>query len=170
MTKVRLFYGSTTGNTERVAGLIKTEMGDLIESVTSIADAAAQDLSSAEGLILGVSTWDDGQLQPDWDDFFPRLDAVALDGKTVALFGLGDAQGFSGQFVDALGKLYAKVRERGARVVGPWPVDGYEFDASEAVVNGEFVGLVIDEDNDPELTQARVKDWVQIIRPAFSAG
>lgn len=167
MAKARIYYGSSTGNTQRIASRIQEELGDLIESVTDIAKATPDDLASAQALILGVSTWEDGQLQEDWDDFFPELDRMDLSGTTVALFGLGDANGFSGEFVDALGTLYRKVRERGATVVGAWPTDGYDFDDSSAVVDGRFVGLVIDEENDADLTDDRVARWADSIRSAL---
>jgi flavodoxin len=64
--KIRLFYGSSTGNTAEVACLIRAELGDLVESVGNIASACPRDLNEAEALILGVSTWEDGQLQQDW--------------------------------------------------------------------------------------------------------
>jgi len=168
MAKARIFYGSSTGNTQRIAEQIEEELGDLIESVTDIAKASPDDLASAEALILGVSTWEDGQLQEDWDDFFPELDGMDLSGKTVALFGLGDAYGFSGEFVNALGTLYRKVRERGATVVGAWPTDGYDFDDSSAVVDGRFVGLVIDEENDADLSDERVARWADTIRSSLA--
>jgi flavodoxin I len=168
MAKARIFYGSSTGNTQRIASRIEEELGDLIESVTDIAEAKPGDLASAQALILGVSTWEDGQLQEDWDDFFPELDRIDLSGTTVALFGLGDAYGFSGEFVDALGTLYRKVRERGATVVGAWPTDGYDFDESSAVVDGRFVGLVIDEENEADLSDDRVARWSDSIRSALA--
>jgi len=168
MAKARIFYGSSTGNTQRIAEQIAEELGDLIESVTDIAKASPDDLASAEALILGVSTWEDGQLQEDWDDFFPELDGMDLSGKTVALFGLGDAYGFSGEFVNALGTLYRKVRERGATVVGAWPTDGYDFDDSSAVVDGRFVGLVIDEENEADLSDERVARWADTIRSSLA--
>jgi len=168
MAKARIFYGSSTGNTQRIAEQIEEELGDLIESVTDIAKASPDDVASAEALILGVSTWEDGQLQEDWADFFPDLDGIDLGGKTVALFGLGDAYGFSGEFVDALGTLYRKVRERGATVVGAWPTDGYDFDDSSAVVDGRFVGLVIDEENEADLSDERVARWADSIRSALA--
>jgi flavodoxin I len=168
MAKARIFYGSSTGNTQRIASRIEEELGDLIESVTDIAEASPDDLASAQALILGVSTWEDGQLQEDWEDFFPELDRIDLSGTTVALFGLGDAYGFSGEFVDALGTLYRKVRERGATVVGSWPTDGYDFDESSAVVDGRFVGLVIDEENEADLSDDRVARWADSIRSALA--
>ena len=168
MAKARIFYGSSTGNTQRIAEQIAEELGDLIESVTDIGKASPDDLASAEALILGVSTWEDGQLQEDWDDFFPELDRIDLSGKTVALFGLGDAYGFSGEFVNGLGTLHDKVRERGATVVGAWPTDGYDFDESTAVVEGRFVGLVIDEENESDLSDERVAQWADTIRSALA--
>jgi flavodoxin I len=168
MTKARVFFGSSTGNTERVAEMIAKELGDIVESVNNIAGATADQLGSAESLILGISTWEYGQLQEDWDIFFPKLDDIDLTGKTVALFGLGDADGFSGEFVNALGTLYEKVKERGANVTGFWPAEDYDFSQSTALVDGQFVGLVIDEDNESDLTEERVKKWVELIRPAFA--
>ena len=167
MPKIRIFYGSSTGNTAHVAQLISGEMGDLVESVASIAYAEQRDLSDAEALILGVSTWADGQLQHDWKQFFPDMDEVDLSGKTVALFGLGDAQGYSGEFVTGLGTLYRKVVERGGTVVGFWPASEYCFQRSGALHDDMFVGLVIDQENESPKTKDRVKQWAAQIRPHF---
>lgn len=170
MTKIRVFYGSSTGNALHVAQLICREMSDLVESIKSIASATPSELADAEALLLGVSTWADGQLQADWKRFFPEMDAIDLSGKTVALFGLGDAQGYSGEFVTALGTLYHKVKERGAHVVGFWPIDDYTFERSGALEDDMFVGLVIDEENESAKTKSRVKQWAAHIRPHFENG
>ncbi len=55
--------------------------------------------------------------------------------------------------------LYDKAIERGAAPVGGWLTDGYDFSASTAVIDGVFVGLPIDEMNQPELTHERVAAW-----------
>jgi flavodoxin I len=167
MSKVRVVYGSSTGDGFRVAKLICGELSDLVESVHSIAHTAPDALAEAESLILGVSTWGAGELQQDWKRFFPKLDEIDLSGKTVALYGLGDARGYSGEFVTALGTLYRKVKERGARVVGFWPTEGYQFRRSTAIEDGRFVGLVLDQENEPAKTKARVKRWASEIRPHF---
>jgi flavodoxin I len=53
----------------------------------------------------------------------------------------------------------------GARIVGAWPTVGYTFTNSWAVRNGHFIGLMVDEDNQRELTEARVRAWVgQLVR------
>jgi flavodoxin I len=169
MARIRIFYGSSTGNGFRAARLICGELSDLVESVGSIAHAREDEVANAEALILGVSTWGAGELQQDWKRFFPVLDRIDLSGKTVALYGLGDARGYSGEFVTALGTLYHKVKERGARVVGFWPTSDYQFQRSGALVNGMFVGLVLDQENESAKTRARIKQWTAQIRPHFEA-
>ncbi len=164
MATLRILYGSTTGNTEDAARFIAQVLGDKVECLKDISKAAPGDLSGAGALILGTSTWDDGQLQQDWEAFFPKLDGIDLSGKKVALFGLGNAQGFSGQFVNALGKLHRKVLERGGEVVGLWPVEGYTFRESEAVVGDKFCGLVLDNENEQEKTRDRIMGWLEQIK------
>ena len=50
---------------------------------------------------------------------------------------------------------------RGAIIVGNWSTEGYEFEASKALVNDNtFIGLCVDEDRQPELTEERIDKWV----------
>ncbi len=51
--------------------------------------------------------------------------------------------------------------------MGQWPTEGYDFDASKAVKNGQFVGLALDEDNQSELTESRITTWVAQLKIAF---
>jgi flavodoxin I len=89
-------------------------------------------------------------------------------GKTVAYFGTGDQLGYADNFMDAVGILEAKISERGGETIGYWPTDGYNFSESKAVKNGKFVGLAIDEDNQSDLTDERVKAWVSQIKREFA--
>ncbi len=162
MATIKIFYGSTDGNTERVAGYIKDELGEGV--VINIADAQPGDFDGADLYILGSSTWEDGQLQEDWDIFFPEMDDIDFSGKTVAIFGLGDAMGYSGEFVNAMSILYEKVIERGGKVIGGWPTEGYDFEDSGSVRDGAFVGLAIDEVNEADMTEERVKGWVEKVK------
>jgi flavodoxin I len=57
--------------------------------------------------------------------------------------------------------------ELGGTTVGFWSTDGYEHSDSKAIKNGKFVGLAIDEDNQSELTDERIKKWVAQIKPEF---
>ena len=164
MAKARIFYGSTTGNTEDVATMIARQLGDSVDCVKNIAEASVGDLTSAEAVILGVSTWDDGQLQQDWESFFPKFEEIDFQGKRVALYGLGNSDGFSGQFCDALGILYRKIVQRCGKVVGFWPSEGYSFEASGALVDGHFCGLALDQENEEAKTPERVRQWVDQIR------
>lgn len=158
--KVGIYYGSTTGNTECVANMIAAEFKDQEVTVQSIAEADADSLADYDLLFLGSSTWGCGELQDDWDSFLGKLDSVDLNGKKVALFGLGDQVGWADTFVDAMGIINEKVAERGAEVVGKYPIEGYDFVASKAIADGYFVGLAVDESNQSDLTGTRVKEWV----------
>jgi flavodoxin I len=115
-------------------------------------------------LLLGSSTWGIGELQDDWLAGIGKFDKVDWVGKKAALFGTGDQQGYPDSFVDAVGALYEKLADKGAEVVGFWPVDGYEYDASRAEKDGRFVGLVIDEDNQNDLTEERINAWIEDLK------
>ena len=45
--------------------------------------------------------------------------------------------------------------KNGAVLVGPVDTEGYEYEESEAVVDGKFIGLPLDEDFEPEMTDER---------------
>ena len=62
-----------------------------------------------------------------------------FSGKVVALVGVGDAAIFGGNYVEALKHLYDAVQPKGAKIVGFTSTDGYDFEASEAVIDGEDV-------------------------------
>ncbi len=89
-------------------------------------------------------------------------------GKTIAYFGTGDQLGYVDNFMDAVGILEAKISARGGKTIGYWSTDGYDFSESKAVKNGKFVGLAIDEDNQSELTDERIKVWVAQINKEFA--
>lgn len=122
-------------------------------------------LENFDFLILGTPTWGYGDLQEDWEQFIPKLKKISLEGKTVALFGLGDSGAYPDTFVDAMAELYEVVTQCGARVVGQVPVDNYDFDSSRAVMDGHFVGLALDEDNESDLTEKRISAWVEQLKP-----
>ncbi|STE83833.1 flavodoxin II [Escherichia coli] len=51
-------------------------------------------------LILGIPTWDFGEIQEDWEAVWDQLDDLNLEGKIVALYGLGDQLGYGEWFLD----------------------------------------------------------------------
>ena len=170
--KIGLIYGSDDGNTETIAFRIQARLGEENVDVLDVSDVTQMDFASYDKLILGIPTWDFGQIQSDWEDFWDDVKEVGFEGKTVALFGLGDQFGYGDFFLDAMGMLHDVIVENGANIVGHWPVEGYEFDASKALIEGEglFVGLGIDEDQQPELSASRLNKWVSQISHEFNLG
>ena len=167
MASLGIFYGSTTGNTERMARRVAALLGDRVGLIKDVKVATAQDIASCDRLILGTSTWDEGHLQEDWAEFVKVLGSVDLAGKKVAIFGLGDQQYFPSFFCDSVGSLRDLVRSKGAEVIGAWPTDGYEFESSKAVEGGMFSGLILDEDNQPSLSEERTKKWCELLVQAL---
>ncbi len=163
MKQVGIFYGSSTGDTERVAIQIKAAIEKTKVSVHDILESSIEDLNQYSFLIFGISTWGIGKIQDDWEDFLSQLENTDLTGKKIALFGLGDQESYPDTFSDALGILYDKFQHTGCAIIGEWPVSGYEYIHSKALRNGKFVGLVIDERNQPELTMERIISWIKTL-------
>lgn len=166
---IGLFFGSDEGNTEHVAGMIQERLGDDQVQVHDIADVTQLEFADYQHIILGIPTWDFGQIQSDWEDFWDDINEVDFSGKTVALFGLGDQFGYGDYFLDAMGMLHDVIVANGAKIIGHWSTEGYDYEASKAEVPGanQFVGLAIDEDQQEELTQARVDQWCEQISREF---
>ena len=144
MPKTGLFYSTETGMNEGVAKMIAEMMPGELDVFMEITKASVDDAASCDCLLIGMPTHGEGEMQEGWADFYPNLDSIDFSGKIVALFGLGDQVGYGHEFVDGLRLLYDKFVKRGATMVGRWPTDGYDFSHSEAIVDGQFVGLVID--------------------------
>lgn len=151
-----------THSTEAVesAGPVEVELLDVSEFYL-------EEMLDFEYLILGIPTWNHGQLQSDWEVVFEEFDGLALAGKKFAIFGLGDQLGYPDTFGDAVFFLAEKVRAQGGALYGRWPTDGYSFRRSWATEDGEFLGLLLDEDNQPELSQIRMTRWLSQVLDAF---
>ncbi|PID94732.1 MAG: flavodoxin [Bacteroidales bacterium] len=164
MKKTGIFFGSTTGNTEGVAQQIQSLLGDGVE-LFEVANASKDDLEKFDNLIFGTSTWGMGDLQDDFDGFISEIESANLSGKTVAIFGCGDQESYSDTFVDGMGQIWEVVSEKGCNIIGQTSKEGYNHFASRAEVDGQFVGLAIDEDNQGSETETRVSEWVAAIKP-----
>jgi flavodoxin I len=165
MAKIGIFFGSTEGNTERIVTEIQNQLGDA--ELHNVNSATADDVQPYSFVILACPTWDIGQLQEDWENFIDEIENVDYAGKKVTYVGLGDADGYPDTFIDALGIIHDRIKDKGATFVGAWPTDGYEFEASKAVVDGKFIGLAIDEDNQKDLTAGRIEKWVAQLKTEF---
>jgi flavodoxin I len=172
MSKIAIFYGPVGGAVNRVADKIKDAIGeDKVEMVT-VKNASVEDIKKYDKIIFGLSTvgkdtWDSAYTNNDWGKFLSEIGKTGYDRKTVAVFGLGDHITYAHGFVDHIGLLGKELMKNGAALVGPVDTEGYEFEESEAIVDGKFIGVPLDEDFEPELTDERVAAWIELIRPDF---
>ena len=158
-----IFYASSTGNTQNIAKQIAKQLG--INDKFDISNINVEKINEYDKLIFGASTWGDGDLQDDWDDAWNEFCKLDFSGKTVALFGLGDQESYSDNFVDAMGTIYEQVVLKGAKVVGSFSSEGYEHEESKAQKpDGDFVGLALDEDNQSDLSNDRIAIWCAQIK------
>lgn len=165
---IGLFFGSDTGITEELTHDI-VDAFDSVE-VKEISEASADDFVSYNTLLLGLSTWYDGDLQSDWEDFFDEFKTIDFTGKKVAIYGLGDQVGYAEYFIDGVGMLAEVILENGGEVVGKWPVADYRHTESKAIIPEDeeyFYGLALDNDNESELNEERIETWIGIIKTEF---
>ncbi|MXP56278.1 flavodoxin FldA [Pantoea sp. Mhis] len=164
MENIGIFFGSDTGNTEKVSKIIQKKIGKSVAKIHDIAQSTKSDLESFNILLLGVPTWYYGEVQCDWDDFLPSLKDIDFNEKCVALFGCGDQEDYAEYFCDAMGIIHNVIKQNGANCIGNWPIEGYNFEKSRCLADDKhFLGLTIDEDRQPELTNERIDKWIKQI-------
>ena len=163
MKKTGIFYGSSTGVTAEVAEDIAKLLNVPAADIHDVAKSAPSDVEPYDLLVLGSSTWGAGDLQNDWYDFLDGLEALNLRDKQIAIFGCGD-ESMSDTFCGAVGIIYTSLQTTGARFIGSFDADGYEFDESPAFIDGVYVGLLLDQVNKEELTLSRLKGWTDKIK------
>lgn len=160
MANIRILYGSTMGGTEAAAQILATSLN---AEALPVAAATADSFGKGEALdllLLGTSTWGYGELQDDWASALPLLEAADLTGIKVAVFGTGDQIGFSDTYVNAIATLADIAVARGATLIGQTSAEGYQHTASLAEREGRFVGLALDDLNEPEKTPERLFAWI----------
>ena len=162
--KIGIFYGSSTGNTALIAQRLAERLSTA--RLYPIAETTRADLESCDLLILGTSSWYDAgdRLQNDWNDAYDCLREAQLQGKKVALYGVGDQVRYPDAFVDGMRALYDLAVAAGATVIGEWPDEGYDYTASAAVAGDFFVGLPLDVENQNQLTEQRLTDWASSLQ------
>lgn len=167
MATIGLIFDTETGNTNRIGVLIANAFPPNCVEVFSAAEVTAELLQSYSAWIFGTPSMSHGKLADNWQIFIEE-EPYDLSDKVVALYGLGDQTNYPDEFADGLGVLYEQVVKSGAKVVGSWPTEDYSFKKSRAVIDGHFVGLVIDEDNQANLTKERISRWVESIQDLLS--
>lgn len=169
--KIGLFYGSTTCYTEMAAEKIRGIIGEDLVDIHNVKESPLSLMADYDLLLLGISTWDFGEIQEDWNELWDDIATTPVKGKVVALFGLGDQEGYGEWFLDAMGLLHDELKTAGAEFVGFWPNDdSYEFEASKALTEdqSQFVGLALDEDSQYELSDERIATWVEQVLVDYS--
>lgn len=160
MKKIAIIYGSSTGTTESIAKMIASKLNIASSDIYDVSKITPETPSNYDILILGSSTWGDGEFQDDWYDGIEKLKKADLNNKLVALFGCGDSYTYSGTFCDAMGLIYEELQGKGCQFIGGLSTEGYAHDASKAEVDGCFVGLALDESNQPDQTPSRIDSWL----------
>ncbi len=176
MAKVGVFFGTDTGNTRRIAKEITSTLGSAVAAKpVNIRNASVTDLLAYDILILGTPTYGEGMLPglstgnptESWEEFLPMLTGQDFSGKKVAIYGLGNQKSYPTEFVDAVFYLYEQFKQCGATIIGQWTTEGYNFQASKAVIDGCFVGLVLDQENQKDLTPYRLDTWLKLLAKAW---
>ncbi|MEM8571745.1 MAG: flavodoxin [Pseudomonadota bacterium] len=176
MAKIGVFFGTDTGNTRKIAKQIKKRFDDdLMAKPLNVNRTEVAEFMSYDFLLLGTPTLGDGLLpglsaeceSESWEEFLPKLEDESFEGKTIAIYGLGDQVTYPMEFVNAIYFIYEFFEERGATIVGEWPNDGYSFEESLALVDDKFLGLALDLDNQSDQTESRVNAWLASIAEDF---
>lgn len=141
MKKALIIFGSTTGNTEDMADMVKAELeqSDFEAEVKEVTTAAVEDLTGGEDLLLlGCPAYGDDEieLQEDFADFYEKLNGVKLDGKPFAVFAPGDTS--YEHFCGSVDMLEEKMAELGGKLV----TDGLKIDGDPGDASGEITSWI----------------------------
>lgn len=167
MQKIGIFYGSSTGNSEFAAKQLQKEFGADVATIYDVSSAKGSDVERYSNIIFGCSTLEIGELEYDFEDFLPEIKTADLNGKKVAIFGLGDQESYPDSFVDSIGIIYEVLKYKGCQLIGKVSTEGYNHDESRGEVDGQFLGLPLDEDSQGDLTDERIKKWVEQLKEKF---
>lgn len=137
MSNVLIVYGSTTGNTEWVAG----ELEKKIKAAGHDVECKGAGSVSADGLcngrdmvLFGCSTWgqDEIELQEDFVPLFEKFDSIGASGVKTAVFGCGDDD--YDYYCGAVDAITEKLEDLGAKVVGgKLKINGDPGDSADAI-------------------------------------
>lgn len=165
---IALIFGTDTGITEEISNLIKDKWTKTNIEMIEVSDITRDDFDKHKNIILGLSTWYDGDLQSDWESYLDEFKTIKFQNKSVAIFGVGDQIGYGEYFIDGVGILAEVVLQNGGQLVGNWPIEGYIFTESKAQMNDNyFYGLAIDEDTQSNQTNERIDKWLKILEKEF---
>lgn len=143
MAKAIVIYGSTTGNTEILSGAVEKglQKGGVEVTVMNVTKAELDNLGEFDLIVLGCSTWEEGELQEDFIPFYDAMTKDHFDQRKVAVFGPGDSEMYPDFFCEAITLIETKLKECGAEIVTEsLRVDG---DIDPALADAENWGLKV---------------------------
>lgn len=163
---IGIVYGSTTGNTQDVAFLIKEKLGDKAADPIEIDNCSVAAMTAYDALLVGSPTWNTGEETErsgtSWDNFlYDDMENIMLSGKPVGVFGCGDSVTYGENFAEAIEELHNCFEKQGAKMIGYTSSKGYQHTMSKTERDGVFVGLPLDQVNEPDLTDKRVSTWCE---------
>ncbi len=165
---IAIIYSFTSNKTAKAGEKIVSGFGKSLKlDVVNADDLTEEKFLAYDQLILGVPTWFDGELPHYWDEFVPAMEEMEMKGKKVAIYGLADQVGYPENFADGVGILARLLRDRGAEIVGQTAIDNYTFESSHAIENGQFLGLVLDQENQARLSKKRIENWLEDLKKIF---
>lgn len=174
MNKIGIFFGTETGTTRLIAKKIHKLLGeDIASKPVNVNRITPNDMLQYDALILGTPSYGVGDipglsagcLERNWEEFLAQLDNPDFSGKRIAFYGLGAQERYADRFCSSLMALYRVFEGYGADLVGDWSAEGYVFEHSASLMDGRFVGLVIDQRTQGMLTDERLKNWVAQVKP-----
>lgn len=164
MSKIGVFYSFNSHKTKKIGEKVIELLGSGNAEAVNAETVNEEQFLHYDLLVLGVPTWFDGELPNYWDEFVPAIEDLDLTGKTVAIYGLADQVGYPENFGDAVGLMAKLLTSRGATLIGETSPEGYTFESSRALVNGQFLGLILDQENQARMTEKRLEKWVEQIK------
>jgi flavodoxin I len=174
MEKIGLFFGPTGGNCNNVANKIIKKIGEENIDIYPVKGLNHTTVEKYDKIIFGISSlgrdaWNNEDYKKDWDEFLPEFFKIDFTGKKVAAFGLGNQILYPEHFAESLGFLARELKNKGVELVAGFPNEGFEFKESTALnESGDFYGLVVDEDNEPEKTDERIDKWLPELKKQFN--
>lgn len=93
---IGIFYATNSGGTEMAAQMIADHLSSKhTVTVKRMIDTEPDELSSYDVIVFGSPSWDydgkEGQPHDDFWEFKRKMEGKTLEGKKVAIFGLGDS-------------------------------------------------------------------------------
>ncbi len=167
MAKIGIFYASAGGTTKIVVDRLVKEFDIDDENVIFMEDDYddIEQFKSYDILFIGSSTWGQGDPHYEWIDPMIKIEEETdFSSKKVAFFGAGDCKTHSKHFCSALGKLHKIFTKVGAKTIGFTSKNDYKYESSLSEIDGKFCGLAIDELNEKNKTQDRIKKWIKILK------